>query len=144
MRKFKWMYPAIELLAIIVSADSVAHGRSHSHFSIGLGYYSPGFYGSYGYGGYGYGGYGYSRYGFGGYGYGYPYYYNPPVYAYPPAVIVPAMPPVYIQRQEIQPARPMQPQNNYWYYCRNPDGYYPYVRDCPDGWLQVAPQPPGQ
>lgn len=141
MRKFKWMYPVITLLAIAASSSVWAHGRSHSHFSIGLGYYGPAFYGNYGYG---YGGYGYGRYGFGGYGYGYPYYYNPPVYAYPPTVIVPATPPVYIQRQEVQPTQPVRPQTNYWYYCRNPDGYYPYIRNCPGGWLQVAPQPPGR
>lgn len=31
---------------------------------------------------------------------------------------------------------------NYWYFCSNPKGYYPYVKDCPPGWVQVTPQPP--
>ncbi len=106
-----------------------SHG--HSHLNIGLGYYGPGFYG---YGGFG--GYGYGSYGFGGYGYSDPYYF-PPYYAYPRAVIVPSTPPVYIQQQ----IQPIQPRTNYWYYCQNPDGYYPYVKNCPGGWLQVAPQP---
>jgi hypothetical protein len=90
--------------------------------------YGLGYYGGYGgYGGYGYGGYG-------GYGFGF----GAPYYAYPPVVAVPTAPPVYIQQQ--QP----QPQINYWHYCRNPEGYYPYVKKCPDGWLQVAPQPSSQ
>lgn len=32
-----------------------------------------------------------------------------------------------------------QPQTNYWYYCQDPEGYYPDVNECPDGWQQVAP-----
>ena len=34
-----------------------------------------------------------------------------------------------------------QPQTNYWYYCQDPEGYYPDINECPDGWQQVAPQP---
>jgi len=141
MRTIKLTYPAIAL-ALILASNGVwarsgghgghSHGHSHSHLSIGLGYYGPGFYGGYGYGGYG----------FGGYGFGYPFYY-PPYYSYPQTVIVPTTPPVYIQ-QQAQPTQQAQPQTNYWYYCRDPDGYYPYVKTCPGGWLQVAPQPPGQ
>lgn len=116
-----------------------SHGHSHLNLGINLGgYYGPGFYGYGGYGGYSR--YGYGGYGFGGYGYGYPSYY-PPYYAYPPTVIVPSTPPVYTQQQQVEPA---QPQTNYWYYCQNPDGYYPYVKNCPGGWVQVAPQPPAQ
>ena len=133
MRNNKLMYLAIALFVILTSSSVWAHSHHHSHFSIGLGYYGPGFYSGYGYGGYG----------FGGYGFGYPFYY-PPSYYYPPTVIVPTTPPVYIQQQQAQPAQPAQPQTNYWYYCQNPDGYYPYVKSCPGGWLQVAPQPPGQ
>lgn len=142
MRDVKRMFLVIALLSIVASSSVWAHGHRHSHLSIGLGYYGPGYYGGYGYGGYGFG-----RYGFGGYGYGYPSYYFPPAYAYPPTVIVPTTPPVYIEQQTQQPAQsaqPAQPRTNYWYYCKDPDGYYPYVRNCPGGWLQVAPQPPGQ
>lgn len=37
----------------------------------------------------------------------------------------------------------------YWYRCGDPEGYYPYVRNCNTGWEQVpaaplnAPEPPG-
>jgi hypothetical protein len=48
---------------------------------------------------------------------------------------------VYIQRQEVVQVQPQAQAANYWHYCRNPEGYYPYVKNCPDGWLQVAPQP---
>jgi hypothetical protein len=60
----------------------------------------------------------------------YPYY---PYYA-PPTVVVPQQPETYIQ----QPA-PQQAEPSYWYYCRNPQGYYPYVKSCPGGWLKVVP-----
>jgi hypothetical protein len=29
--------------------------------------------------------------------------------------------------------------SNYWYYCREPAGYYPDVLTCPSAWLQVVP-----
>jgi hypothetical protein len=32
-----------------------------------------------------------------------------------------------------------QRQTNYWYYCPDPEGYYPDVEECPDGWQRVAP-----
>ena len=35
-----------------------------------------------------------------------------------------------------------QPQAQYWAYCRSPQGYYPYVSECPAGWLPVAPTSP--
>jgi hypothetical protein len=38
---------------------------------------------------------------------------------------------------------PQRPQ--YWYFCENPEGYYPYVQDC-ENWQQEAaegPRPPG-
>ena len=38
---------------------------------------------------------------------------------------------------------PQRPQ--YWYFCENPEGYYPYVQDC-DNWQQEpaeGPRPPG-
>jgi hypothetical protein len=134
MRNMKLTYLVAALSMILVTNDPVwarggghfgGHHHGHSHLSIGLGYFGPGFYGGYGYGGYGFG------------GYGYPFYY-PPSYSYPQTVIVPTSPPVYIQQPQ---AQPVQPQTSYWYYCQNPEGYYPYIKDCPVGWLQVAPQP---
>lgn len=59
-------------------------------------------------------------------------YYPPPYYDYPPPVYVPPPPPpVYIEKE---------PAQSYWYYCTDPQGYYPTVRDCPEGWLKVLPQ----
>ncbi len=45
----------------------------------------------------------------------YPY----PYYDVSPPVAVQPAPPAY--------AQPQQPQEDYWYYCQNPQGYYPYV-----------------
>ena len=61
----------------------------------------------------------------------------------PAAEYRPAEPPV-------PPAPPPQetqaspPQAYRWFYCQDPAGYYPTVRDCPKGWLQVEPasEPP--
>jgi hypothetical protein len=67
-----------------------------------------------------------------------PYYYSP--YYYPPAVVtVPAEPPVYIERGEA--SEPAPPASASWYYCADPQGYYPYVEQCPGGWQAVAPRP---
>ncbi len=71
----------------------------------------------------------------------YPYYYRPwyPYYYYArPPLIVQDQPRVYVQPEQ-QPA-------DYWYYCQNPQGYYPYVKKCPDGWMKVVPEvsPPNQ
>lgn len=78
-------------------------------------------------------------YGLGYYGYGMPYPY--PYYPYQPVVAAPSPPPVYTQ-QNIPTTS--EPQTNYWHYCRNPDGYYPYVRECPGGWEKIPPQPVAQ
>jgi hypothetical protein len=69
----------------------------------------------------------------------YPYYYPPPVvYAPPPVVYAP--PPVVVAPPA--PAYVQQPATaNAWYYCDNPQGYYPTVQNCSTGWRQVAPQP---
>jgi hypothetical protein len=61
-------------------------------------------------------------------------YYPPPPYYYPAA---PYYPPTYVEQ-----GVPQQPAPLYWYYCPNTNAYYPYVKECPGGWQQVAPQPP--
>jgi hypothetical protein len=61
-------------------------------------------------------------------------------YLYPPVVVAP--PRVYIQPPSQVYVQPPPPQP-YWYYCDNPSGYYPYVQQCPGGWRQVNPTPPG-
>ena len=75
------------------------------------------------------------------YPYPYPYAYPYPVYS-PPAVVQQS--PVYVQPEAQAPPPPQ-----YWYYCQSAQAYYPYVRECPGGWMQVVPQagtavqPPG-
>lgn len=65
---------------------------------------------------------------------GEPWWWEPPYpyYAAPP-VVVPEAPPVYIQQE------PPAQEPYYWYYCPNPAGYYPNVKECPSGWLTVVP-----
>ena len=62
-------------------------------------------------------------------------------YSYPPVVVAPSPPPVYIQQQQGMPPQPSALANYYWHYCLDPEGYYPYVTNCPGGWLRVLPQP---
>ena len=64
-----------------------------------------------------------------------PWYPSP--YYYPPQVVVvpAAPPPVYIEQNEAPPSP------SYWYYCNSGQGYYPYVKECPEGWQKVLPQP---
>ena len=50
-----------------------------------------------------------------------------------------APPPVIIQRQPPVYAQPEQQEENYWYYCPDPQGYYPYIRNCESGWMKVVP-----
>jgi hypothetical protein len=62
------------------------------------------------------------------------YFYPAPIYPYPdpyvpPGIVVPVAP----------PGAPPAPQ--YWYYCANPAGYFPYVPQCGVAWQPVAPQP---
>lgn len=66
-------------------------------------------------------------------------FYPPSPYYYPPMVVVPpSEPPVYIERERPPSSGP--PPENYWYYCAESRGYYPYVKECPGGWMQVVPQ----
>jgi hypothetical protein len=54
------------------------------------------------------------------------YFYNEPIYPYPD----PYVPPVAV-------APPAPGPQQYWYYCRNPQGYYPYVPQCYGNWEPV-------
>ncbi len=68
-----------------------------------------------------------------------PPYYSPPPYYYPPPIYVsPPPPPVYIEQTPAKPVAP--PAQSYWYYCTNPQGYYPTIKECPGGWLKVVPE----
>ncbi len=73
-----------------------------------------------------------------------PYYYAPPPYYYPPPVAPPYAPaPVYIEQEGYAQTVPAQPPGG-WYYCPGSKAYYPYVRQCPEGWQRVSPQPPAE
>ncbi len=131
----KWIKPALLamlLLAATVSGAAWAHGGGHVVVGVGVPL-----------GGWGWG-----------WGWGGPWGYPPAYYYYPPYGYAPyygyggygysSSPPVYIEQGGAQAApAQQQPTSNYWYYCSNPQGYYPYVKECPPGWQKVAPQPPG-
>ena len=59
------------------------------------------------------------------------YYYPAPVYPYPN----PYQPPLVA-------APPAPPAAQYWYWCPNPAGYYPYVARCGTNWRRVPANPP--
>lgn len=115
------------LLSAGVQADPWHGGHRHGGPNVGF-YFGPGFYGP------GWGPY-YPR----------PYYVvPPPIYPYyPPVVVTPApvAPPVYVEQAPQPSAVPEVADSGYWYYCKQPEGYYPYVKECPAGWQKVAPQP---
>ena len=68
---------------------------------------------------------------------GFWYFYPQPVYPYPtyvpPAVVV----------QQAPPVPTGLPPSPTWYYCDNPQGYYPYVASCNGPWREVPATPPG-
>lgn len=68
-----------------------------------------------------------------------PWWYPPPYYSQPQVIVVPP-PPVYIEQQDTS-ADPAAAGQQYWYYCKSAKGYYPYVKECPNGWQKVLPQP---
>jgi len=141
MKRQYWLAVIVIAMSSLYSDMIWAHGHGFGggygggfHGGFGGGYHG-GFYarpnvglyfgGPYGYGGYGYGGYGY------------------PYYAPPAVVTVPVAPPVYIQQAPPAPVA-QQTQPGYWYYCNNPKGYYPYVKECTTNWQPVEPTPPSR
>ncbi|CAD0264930.1 hypothetical protein [Pseudomonas veronii] len=68
-----------------------------------------------------------------------PYYYPTyPVYYYPaPTYYYPASPPTVV----VEP-QPVTAAPSAWYYCDSAKGYYPSVRQCPEGWRMVPATPP--
>jgi hypothetical protein len=60
--------------------------------------------------------------------------YGPPVYGYaPPVVVVPVVPPTYVEREDVP--------EHAWYYCAPAKKYYPEVRACPSGWQTLPVRP---
>ncbi len=117
----------------LVSFDTSAHGPSRGRVGVGvhIGVPGPIFWGPRHY-------YGGPRHFYGG-----PTYYYPPAYYYgAPAIVEQA--PVYVERGSSDPAaaatQPTAPPE--WYFCADPEGYYPYVNQCPGGWRKVPAQPP--
>jgi hypothetical protein len=101
------------LVLAAISGSALAHGRGGQRVSFGLHFGVP-------------------------FGYYSPWYYPPPVYYYPaaPVVIQPAAPPVYVERSDVVPEGSAS-----WYFCRESNSYYPYVKQCPGGWTRVPAQP---
>lgn len=135
------MLAATLALGLGASGAAVAGGGHHGGAHVGVGVYvGPGWWGPHPY--WGPGPYYY-------YPYAAPYYYPPGPYYYPPAVVAPSQPPVYVERdQQPAPSTPPAPStqppqsSQSWFYCPSARAYYPYVKECPEGWQRVAPQPP--
>ncbi len=68
-----------------------------------------------------------------------PHYYPPyyPYYQPEQRIVIEQQPDMYVQ-----PAPQAEEQQIYWYYCKETKGYYPYVKQCPSGWMKVVPSPP--
>jgi len=101
----------ILVILTIASGSALAHGRAR--VAVGLNFGFPGWYA--------------------------PYYYHPaPVYYYPPAPVYvqPPAPSAYVERSDVAPEGP-----GTWYFCRESNTYYPYVKQCPGGWSRVPAQP---
>jgi hypothetical protein len=61
---------------------------------------------------------------------------QPPAYAPAPTAMYPPAP---VDARPAYAASP-PPAPSYWYYCPSARGYYPYVSQCPGGWLTVVPR----
>jgi hypothetical protein len=128
MRLLKIVIAAAAVLAGVVwTAPAMAYGH-FVHGRVGVGVYIGPGWGPWYYPPYYYGAYApyypyspYSPYYYGGYGAG------------------PAAPTQYVE----QGAQAQQPASGSWYYCNDPQGYYPYVQQCRSGWQRVSPTPPG-
>ena len=117
-RLMKWM-AAVAVLTVSCVGNAWADRHGHVHFGVVIGptwgpYYAP---------------------------------YPRPLYYYPPyaPVVIERTPPVYIEQTPppVTTAPPTAP-TSYWYYCAATRAYYPYVNECPGGWMKVVPQTPAQ
>lgn len=65
-----------------------------------------------------------------------PWWWGPPAYPYyywEPPFVMQEQPPVYVE------PTPQPEEEYYWYFCPDSKNYYPYVKQCPSGWLRVVP-----
>lgn len=70
------------------------------------------------------------------------FYYPAPIYPYPDPYVPGTV--TVVNTTPAPPPAPSQPPTvQYWYHCSAPDGYYPYVSQCPGGWTKVPATPPG-
>jgi hypothetical protein len=70
--------------------------------------------------------------------------FGPPVYAYPPPVYAYSpyyYPPSVVVAPTQAPTSYVTQGSSSWYYCDNPQGYYPYVQNCSTAWRQVPANP---
>ena len=145
--RLQWL--VLRGMLVVLLVTSAVPGDARSGHGGGHGGPSGGRHGGHG-GGHGHQGFGHGRHHFGHGGHGvlgprfgvsiWPYwdpYWTP--YGSPPVVTPP--PQVYVQPAPEAPVQP-PPTPPSWYYCDNPQGYYPYVQQCPGGWRPVAPTPP--
>jgi hypothetical protein len=73
----------------------------------------------------------------------YPWYFGYTIPVFPTTLYTEPPPEQYI---EMNPPTnpPANVQPNIWYYCANPQGYYPYVKSCSGNWQEVPAEPPKQ
>ena len=139
--------PMLGALAVAMPAQAAPPSGGQHHFDGGRGDFHRDFHDGhdrhdFGRFGFGFGfwdpwwGWGPADY-WGPYPYYYPYYYPP----YPVSYAPPGYgPPPQMPAAPAQTTGAAPPQ--YWYYCDNPKGYYPYVPNCSAAWRQVAATPP--
>jgi hypothetical protein len=93
------------------------HGHSHSNVFVGFGVAAPVWW------------------------WGWPYYY-PYYYPYPyPYYPYPYPATGYVEQSSVYVQQEQQAEPYYWYYCEGAQAYYPYVQQCPNGWMKVVPTP---
>lgn len=107
----------VALLALTVASGAQAqrwgHGHSHSRVVIGVGVPI-----------------------------GWPYWhysYYPPPYYYAPRVAVPGETVIYVEKSGAESV-PGDDPTHYWYFCRDSNTYFPYVKECASPWQPVVPQ----
>jgi len=72
----------------------------------------------------------------------YPSYAYPAYPVYPPAVVVRPTPKVYVERDDqVTLERTAPAPAPFWYFCRDSETYYPYVKECATPWERVPVRP---